>query len=88
MTTSPTLLNTLITTIATWRQRSRARRTLAQLGPHMLRDLGIDPGLVAFEAAQPFWRALAPLRERPESGAANDLAAIPPGRKPQHYRAA
>lgn len=88
MTNRPTPLNTLIATIATWRQRSRARRDLARLDPHILRDVGIDPARAAFEAAQPFWRALMPLREPQVAGPANDVAATPPGRQPQHPCAA
>ena len=41
---------------ATWRQRAHARRELAQLDLHSLRDLGLTAGQVMFEANKPFWR--------------------------------
>lgn len=89
-------LNSLFAALATWRQRSRARRALAQLDPRVLRDVGIDPGLAAFEAAQPFWRPHAALRDLPHDGPAsgpdpaNDIAAIPARRAPRqrHIRIA
>ena len=90
MTIRPTRLNVLFATLAAWRQRSRARQALAQLDRHALRDVGIDPGLAAFEAAQPFWRELSLLRELPTDGhPANDDAALPSDRaERRHLRVA
>jgi len=42
--------------IGTWRTRSRERRELAQLDARSLRDLGLNPGNIQFEANKPFWR--------------------------------
>jgi uncharacterized protein YjiS (DUF1127 family) len=42
--------------LGTWRERSRERRELALLDTRSLRDLGLSPGLVQFEASKPFWR--------------------------------
>lgn len=36
-------------------QRARTRRHLAQLEPHLLRDVGLTPDNVASECAKPFW---------------------------------
>jgi uncharacterized protein YjiS (DUF1127 family) len=43
--------------IGTWRQRNRERRELSQLDARSLRDLGLNPGNVQFEANKPFWRS-------------------------------
>ena len=42
--------------IGTWRERSRERRELALLDARSLRDLGLNPGNIRFEANKPFWR--------------------------------
>jgi uncharacterized protein YjiS (DUF1127 family) len=42
--------------IGTWRERARERRELAQLDARSLRDLGLNPGNIQFEANKPFWR--------------------------------
>jgi uncharacterized protein YjiS (DUF1127 family) len=42
--------------IGTWRQRSRDRRELALLDERSLRDLGLNPSSIEFEANKPFWR--------------------------------
>ena len=42
--------------IGTWRTRSRERQELALLDARSLRDLGLNPGNVQFEANKPFWR--------------------------------
>lgn len=36
--------------------RRRTRSALAQLDPHLLRDIGLDAARVADECAKPFWR--------------------------------
>jgi len=42
--------------IGTWRTRSRERQELALLDARSLRDLGLNPGNIQFEANKPFWR--------------------------------
>jgi uncharacterized protein YjiS (DUF1127 family) len=42
--------------IGTWRARSRERRELALLDARSLRDLGLNPTSIQFEANKPFWR--------------------------------
>ncbi len=42
--------------LATWRRRARERRELANIDHRTLRDLGISPTDVRFEADKPFWR--------------------------------
>ena len=41
---------------ATWRRRARERHELATLDHRMVRDLGLSPGDIRFEANKPFWR--------------------------------
>jgi uncharacterized protein YjiS (DUF1127 family) len=43
--------------IAAWHERARARRALAELDPHVLEDIGLEPWRARAEAAKPFWRA-------------------------------
>jgi uncharacterized protein YjiS (DUF1127 family) len=43
--------------IATWQRRARERRELATMDHRTMRDLGISPTDVQFEAGKPFWRA-------------------------------
>ena len=42
--------------IGTWRERARERRELTLLDARSLRDLGLNPTNVQFEASKPFWR--------------------------------
>ncbi len=42
--------------LATWRERARQRRELTNLDYRTMRDLGISPTDVQFEANKPFWR--------------------------------
>lgn len=42
---------------ATWRRRARERRELATLDHRTIRDLGLAPSFVKFEADKPFWQA-------------------------------
>lgn len=44
-------------TLALWRKRARDRAELARINDRDARDLGLDPGVLAFEASKPFWRA-------------------------------
>ena len=39
------------------RNRRRERHMLANLDPHLLRDIGLTPDQVRAEASKPFWRA-------------------------------
>ena len=40
-----------------WRRRARERRELARLDNRTIRDLGLSPSEVQFEANKPFWRS-------------------------------
>jgi uncharacterized protein YjiS (DUF1127 family) len=40
-----------------WRRRARSRRDIAKLDVRAVRDLGVCPSQMRFEAAKPFWRA-------------------------------
>ncbi len=42
--------------LATWRRRSRDRHELATMDHRTMRDLGISPTDIQFEANKPFWR--------------------------------
>ena len=42
--------------LATWRRRARERHELARLDQRTIRDLGLSPGDIQFEASKPFWR--------------------------------
>jgi uncharacterized protein YjiS (DUF1127 family) len=50
------ILDLIVGTLRVWRRRSVARRELASLDARMLRDIGLDPGTVDYEASQWFWR--------------------------------
>jgi len=52
----------IVASLREWRRRSVARRELAYLDARILRDIGIDPGIVDYEMRQSFWR---PLRDWP-----------------------
>lgn len=39
-----------------WRLRIRTRRQMSQLDAHTIRDLGLSPSQMRFEAEKPFWR--------------------------------
>ncbi len=41
---------------ATWRRRTRERHQLADLDHRTIRDIGLSPGEIQFEANKPFWR--------------------------------
>ena len=49
-------------TVAVWRERTAARRGLAQMDARSLRDAGISPAAAAFESGRPFWQKLGGLR--------------------------
>jgi uncharacterized protein YjiS (DUF1127 family) len=48
-------------TAAVWRayreaaRRQRTRQALAELSPHMLRDIGVTPAAARHEASKPWW---------------------------------
>ena len=46
-----------LATVKVWRERSRARRELAQWGERELHDIGMSASTVAVEVNKPFWRA-------------------------------
>jgi uncharacterized protein YjiS (DUF1127 family) len=41
----------------TWVERTRQRRQLGLLSPHMLKDIGLSRADVELEMSKPFWRA-------------------------------
>ena len=43
-------------TFGTWRRRTQERRELANLDHRTIRDLGLSPSEIQFEANKPFWR--------------------------------
>jgi uncharacterized protein YjiS (DUF1127 family) len=53
-----TVLQAIAMTWRVWRHRRIARRELATLDAHILRDIGIPRELVEYEMNQPFWRPL------------------------------
>jgi len=42
--------------LVTWERRARERRMLAEMSPHLLKDLGITRGEASAESQKPFWR--------------------------------
>jgi len=50
------ILDVIVATLREWRRRRMERRELASLDARMLRDVGLDPGTVYYEASQSFWR--------------------------------
>ena len=50
------ILDLIAATLREWRHRSGARRELASLDERMLRDVGLDPGTVYYEASRSFWQ--------------------------------
>ena len=39
-----------------WSSRARSRREIAKLDDRTIRDLGLSPSQMQFEARKPFWR--------------------------------
>ena len=58
----PSLRQRLAHTLAVWRERTAARRCLAQMDGRSLRDAGISPAAAAYESGKPFWRQMGGLR--------------------------
>ena len=50
------LFRTLFDLIVDWYERSNQRRRLAEVGPRMLKDIGISRVDVWQEVNKPFWR--------------------------------
>ncbi|MFI5001522.1 MAG: DUF1127 domain-containing protein [Reyranellales bacterium] len=46
----------LLQTLREWRHRALSRREIAKLEDRDIRDLGLSPGQMHFEARKPFWR--------------------------------
>jgi uncharacterized protein YjiS (DUF1127 family) len=57
------ILGSIVATLREWRRRSVARRELAIFDERMLRDIGVDPGMVDYEMRQSFWRPLRDWRD-------------------------
>lgn len=49
-------------TLAVWRQRAEARRSLALMDARSLRDAGVSPMAASYEASKPFWEKMNSLR--------------------------
>jgi uncharacterized protein YjiS (DUF1127 family) len=52
----PPVLRGLIETVAVWIVRRRQRQALAELGDHLLVDVGLSREQARREAARPFWK--------------------------------
>lgn len=50
------LLTRLSELLATWERRARERRMLAEMSPHMLKDLGVTRSDASAELQKPFWQ--------------------------------
>jgi uncharacterized protein YjiS (DUF1127 family) len=53
----PSLILEFFAMLLEWHHRRLARHELGTLDARMLRDVGLDPGTVYYEASQSFWRA-------------------------------
>ena len=51
------ILGRIVATLREWRHRRVGRRELASLDERFLRDIGLDRGVVDYEASQWFWRS-------------------------------
>jgi uncharacterized protein YjiS (DUF1127 family) len=51
------ILGLIVATLREWRRRRVGRRELASLDARTLRDIGLDPGVVHYEASRSFWRS-------------------------------
>lgn len=52
-----TLAVRVAVTSSKWADRARTRKSLKQLDPHLLRDIGVTPDVADIEANKRFWRA-------------------------------
>jgi uncharacterized protein YjiS (DUF1127 family) len=57
------ILGSIVATLREWRRRSVARHELASFDDRILRDIGLDPGMVDYEMRQSFWRPLRDWRD-------------------------
>jgi len=46
----------LLESLSTWIDRARERHALQRLNHDMLKDIGLSPADVDYEAGKPFWR--------------------------------
>lgn len=44
-----------VAAIQDWHERARSRRALAELDPHLLKDIGVSRDEARAEAIKPFW---------------------------------
>ncbi|MDP2329509.1 MAG: hypothetical protein Q8M19_02265 [Reyranella sp.] len=58
----PSFRQRIAVAVAVWRERTTARRCLAQMDARSLREAGISPAAAAYESGKPFWRAMGTLR--------------------------
>jgi uncharacterized protein YjiS (DUF1127 family) len=56
------LRQSLVLTLALWRERREMRRSLALMDSRSLRDAGISPAAAAYESGKPFWAKMGTLR--------------------------
>ena len=47
---------TMFTTAQCWLERRHQRQQLAQLDPHLLKDIGVDVTQQVQEVSKPFWK--------------------------------
>ena len=58
-----TVLRAMAATWRLWRERTAARRELATLDEHILRDIGIPREMVDYELSKPWWQPLRDWRD-------------------------
>ncbi|UZE48664.1 DUF1127 domain-containing protein [Rhodopseudomonas sp. P2A-2r] len=51
------LLSQVLEVVRTWHERQHGRRELQHWTERDMRDAGVSPGDVRFEAGKPFWQA-------------------------------
>jgi uncharacterized protein YjiS (DUF1127 family) len=65
-----------------WLQRLETRKHLAALTHRQLRDIGLDPEIVAREAQKPFWRPLGAMVGDAAPRSAPVKRQVPPALRP------
>jgi uncharacterized protein YjiS (DUF1127 family) len=53
----PGLFSQILEVVHTWHERQHGRRELQHWTERDMRDAGVSPGDVRFEAGKPFWQA-------------------------------